>query len=319
MKVSIIVPAYNSESFLTDCISSVKAQDLADWELIIVDDGSTDTTRAIANKAALSDSRIRVIHQPNRGLSAARNAGLDSVRGEFITFIDADDMVSPSFLSELMAIETATGADIVAAHTVTFTSTPPPTSGSRGKSIIFTPEEALASILYQEKPLDNSACGKLYRAKIWSNLRFTPGIGYEDLDIIDHTILRANAVAYTPKAIYLYRQHPSSYLHRFTLSRADVLNVTLSLYMRMEIMGDATLVRAARSRELSACFNILRLICRNRLKSPDAKMIANRCWYQITKLRGGCLADRRVRAKNKAAIIATFLVGRRIFERLLMQ
>lgn len=94
-EISVIVPVYRVEKYLNDCIDSILAQTFADFELILVDDGSPDSCPALCDAAAARDSRIRVIHQKNRGLSGARNAGLDAAEGEWIAFVDSDDMLLP--------------------------------------------------------------------------------------------------------------------------------------------------------------------------------------------------------------------------------
>ena len=96
--ISIIVPVYKTERFLSACIASILAQTFTDFELILVDDGSPDGCPALCDAAAAKDSRIRVIHQKNRGLSGARNAGLDAAEGEYLGFVDSDDWVSPHYL-----------------------------------------------------------------------------------------------------------------------------------------------------------------------------------------------------------------------------
>ena len=96
VKVSVIMPAYNRETYIRESIDSVLAQSFTDFELIVVDDGSTDSTAGIVQ--SYTDSRIRLIRQPNRGVSVARNAGLEAVRGQFITFLDSDDLYYPDFL-----------------------------------------------------------------------------------------------------------------------------------------------------------------------------------------------------------------------------
>ena len=99
VKVSVIMPAYNSEVYIRESIDSVLAQSFTDFELIVVDDGSTDTTAAIVE--SYTDSRIRLIRQPNRGVSEARNTGIEAARGQYITFLDSDDLYYPDFLKTL--------------------------------------------------------------------------------------------------------------------------------------------------------------------------------------------------------------------------
>ena len=99
-EISVIVPVYRVEKYLNDCIDSILAQTFADFELILVDDGSPDSCPALCDAAAAKDSRIRVIHQKNRGLSGARNAGLDIARGRWAAFVDSDDMLLPQALEK---------------------------------------------------------------------------------------------------------------------------------------------------------------------------------------------------------------------------
>lgn len=98
--VSVVVPVYNVETYLPKCIESVLRQEFGDWELILVDDGSTDLSYGVCRQYAIQDSRITLLHQDNAGVSAARNKGLSHVRGEWCFFLDADDSLSPDFFSE---------------------------------------------------------------------------------------------------------------------------------------------------------------------------------------------------------------------------
>ncbi|MDE6394665.1 MAG: glycosyltransferase, partial [Duncaniella sp.] len=96
--ISVIIPAYNAQAYLRECLESVLAQSFSDWEVIVVDDGSTDSTAAIAQSFSARDSRVRVLSTVNRGVSAARNAALGMARGEWVTFLDSDDLLPPGAL-----------------------------------------------------------------------------------------------------------------------------------------------------------------------------------------------------------------------------
>lgn len=102
MKISIVIPCYNVEKTLRRCIESIKSQDFINWELILVDDGSTDMTGSVCDEYALSDERIHVIHKKNGGVSSARNAGIEGSHCDYITFIDADDYIEDRYLSKLI-------------------------------------------------------------------------------------------------------------------------------------------------------------------------------------------------------------------------
>lgn len=316
--VSIIVPTYNNEKYLRQCVHSVLAQTFTDWELIIVDDGSTDSTGRICDEEAAKDPRIRVVHRENGGVSVARNTGLDIARGSRLFFIDGDDLVPPDALRVLVEEADRTGADIVSGRTVKFSGKNPPSQKCRiDISRMMDAQEAVACILYQED-VDNSFYSKLFEARLLKNYRFREGIIYEDLDLMYRLILENGAsVAATDAVVYYYRQHSSSYLHTFSLRRCDALDVTarMTAYIAAH---HPSLLPAARSRELSANFNILVLLLLNRwrminrAKGEDsaeaaarmkgkATAIQRRCVAKIRNLRGGVARDRRARLKNRLA------------------
>lgn len=110
-RIFVVIPVYNAEATLSACTSSLKAQTFTDWQAVLVDDGSTDGSAALCDAICAADSRFQVIHQPNGGPTAARNAGMDIMRGEAVTFLDSDDILPPEFLQELWnALE---GRDLV--------------------------------------------------------------------------------------------------------------------------------------------------------------------------------------------------------------
>ena len=113
-KISVIVPIFNGEKYLCRCIDSILYQTFDDFELILINDGSSDNCAAICNEYMEKDTRIKVIHQENRGVSAARNAGLDIANGDYISFVDSDDYVYPQYLEYLYRAIIESDADISA-------------------------------------------------------------------------------------------------------------------------------------------------------------------------------------------------------------
>lgn len=116
-KISVIVPVYNVEKYLPRCIDSILSQTFTDFELLLIDDGSPDNCGKICDEYAAKDSRVRVFHKPNGGVSSARNLGLDNARGEWIAFIDSDDYVDVDYLEELVSFKINSGAELVAIST----------------------------------------------------------------------------------------------------------------------------------------------------------------------------------------------------------
>jgi glycosyltransferase involved in cell wall biosynthesis len=303
-KVSIIVPVYNTQQWLRLCVDSIVCQSVADWQLILVDDGSTDASPAICDEYAARHPRVNVIHKPNGGLSSARNAGLDVADGEFVIFIDSDDEVHPDLISLLLTMQSATDADICSAsfvnrETYTFRQL------HNEKFAVYTPEQAIATTLYQRKGLVNSVCNVLYKRHLFHSMRFTEGIGYEDLDFFYKIYAKANVIAHSSQVTYLYRANPTSYINTWSKSRLDVLTVTDRLVDYMSTHGSVELQKAAADRRFSAYFNIFNLATIN-----NEPAVAQRCWKVIAERRLGELLNPNVRLKNKLGALVA-LCGRR--------
>lgn len=115
--ISVIVPVYQAEAYVQDCVESVRAQTFADWELLLVDDGSKDASPALCDQLAAADGRIRVFHKPNGGVSSARNLGLREAAGAYAAFLDVDDRLEPQALETLWCLRETSGADTAAVPT----------------------------------------------------------------------------------------------------------------------------------------------------------------------------------------------------------
>lgn len=300
--VTIIVPAYNAAPYLRETLESVKAQSFTDWECIVVDDGSTDSTLEIAESFRAADPRFRVVTRPNGGLSAARNTGLDNAQGEWICFVDADDTLFPHSLRHLM--ELTRYGRLIVGGAMTRVNAHTPRRDRKINLNLFTPEQALSDLLYQRSLLP-SASAKLYHCSLFMNESFREGILYEDIDIMYRLIRRSNGVALSDETVYYYRVTPGSLTERFTPRRLDVLAVT----ERMEQFIAAhypALLPAARSRRLSAAFNMFGL-----LASPEAAAQcpgrAEECFDIIRRYRADLLRDRNVRLKNRLGILVSYL------------
>lgn len=304
--ISVIIPVYNVEEYLRQCLDSVAAQTYRNLQIILIDDGSTDNSGSICDGYAASDSRMTVIHTANKGLSAARNAGLDIAKGEYITFVDSDDTVAPEYVSTLY--------DLLIEYKATISMATSDRLGSLKKkwlaphTIACSGFEAAKSMLYQSF-IDSSSCYKLYKKHIFSNHRFKEGIIYEDLDLILSIIPDIDKVVWANKAIYKYNMRSNSTTGTFKLKRLDVLDVT----DRIEAEAKAKwpdLLPAARDRKLSANFNMFVLLVGN----GYAKSVhADRCWHNIKSLRKSSLLNRHVRLKNKLGILAS-IPGRHFLE-----
>lgn len=318
MKVSIILPAYNSEKFVEKAILSVTNQIYNDWELIIVDDGSTDGTATICDRYASFYSNINVCHIQHQGVSIARNKGLSLCRGDYIAFLDADDILHPSFFNVMMNVSIQYEADIVTTPLYksksydTYTSFHKSISSDHIKISITGNIEATEKLLYQtHKSINSSVCGKLFKISLWEQTRFLSSTRYEDLAVMPEILLKANKVASIYKSLYLYQQHSESFTHTFCEERMDVLKVTEYLVTHIGKIHP-NLINALKDRQLSANFHIMNLISihikhMNREEKERLLKIMNQCYLKIKKLRKDSLFNPKVRIKNKVGILLSYI------------
>ena len=204
--VSIIIPVYNVENYIDECIQSVIAQSYKEVEIWLIDDGSTDTSGKKCDLWKEKDSRIHVIHQANQGLSGARNTGLDSCTGDWISFIDSDDFVATDYVKKMVDIAHNCGVDLVQCretvelHRIKKESNEDIVNHWKG-----TPKEFLLSNEYR-----TMAWAKLYRKHLFNTLRFPVGKLHEDNAIVYKLVYNSDKVAYTEEMLYGYRLRDQS-------------------------------------------------------------------------------------------------------------
>ncbi len=198
-RISIIVPVYNVERYLNRCIDSILNQTFSDFELILVDDGSPDSCPCICDEYAKKDSRIKVIHKENGGLSSARNAGLDIAKGEWVTFIDSDDWIHKDCLLYLYNAAVDSDKLISVTGAIDVREYVDDISIEFGYHL----ENAVDS-LYVGTDFLSYSCAKLYKRKIWDNFRFVNGMLMEDFYTIPEVILQEKSVVVLDENLYYY-------------------------------------------------------------------------------------------------------------------
>lgn len=297
--VSIIVPVHNAEAYLQECVDSVIAQSSTDWELILVDDGSTDSSSRMCDDFAAIDPRIKVVHKENGGPSSARNMGLDMANGRYYVFIDADDAINPRFLGLMTSMIADAGADIGISryrHVSSFKFVP------IDKPLVYKsvePIKAIESTLYQNG-YDNSVSAKIFSAKLFAGIRFS-NCRFEDLDIFYRIYERASRIAVTKETLYFYRKHRDSFMTAWSDDRCDVIGVVDKMEKHVNSMHPE-LVSAVIDRKFSACFNIFINLCRH---DGDPDMI-DRCWSTITDYRRSVLGNKKSRIKNRIGALVSY-------------
>lgn len=229
MKFSVIIPVYKVEKYLNQCVDSVIHQSYQNIEIILVDDGSPDNSPSICDEYAALDSRVKVIHKSNGGLSDARNAGLDIATGEYLMFLDSDDWWDDaSALEKISEKLSETNCDVLVFGKKKYlTSTKeiydiqiPGVSESNSSMTI---EDGIDA-----KVFEASACDKVFRKSLIDkgNMRFVKGQLSEDIEWCIKILMQINSISVLPEAFYVYRQNPDSISHNVRRKNiSDILDV----------------------------------------------------------------------------------------------
>ncbi len=244
MKLSIIVPVYNVAPYLRKCVDSLLAQDISDYEIILVDDGSTDNSGAIADEilnthsqSPIANCQIKVLHQLNGGLSAARNTGISLATGQYILFVDSDDYLQPNTLANLLEQAERDKLDVLRFRY----------QNVKENGEVFVPHEGMKTNYndYSSTPTDGLTFLNermwvqcyvvqfLVKTEIVRQELFTHGIYFEDVDWTPRMLLRAKRVASTDLVVYNYLWREGS----ITLSQKDIAKMRKQLHNKLELIG----------------------------------------------------------------------------------
>lgn len=264
--VSIIVPIYNAEK---SCIQSVLRQTYTNWELILIDDGSTDKSGRIAEEYGFADERITVFHQKNLGVSLARNQGIDEATGNYVVFLDADDELIEDCLAKTVNIAEETNADVVAGRSCE-------NQELFQDRIIWTGAEALENSL-KDHLFTYSACAKLIRREFIGKTRFTPDIRInEDSYFVFQLLCKQNVFVLTNDVIYFYRANSESSSRTvFSEKYFDILKVSDLKYKKIEEQFPQ-MHDLAKNMLLKARMNVLRILAvrtRDEYRDVEKKLL----------------------------------------------
>lgn len=229
-EISIIVPVYKVEKYLNECIDSILAQTFTDFELILVDDGSPDNCPALCDAAAEKDSRVRVIHQQNKGLSGARNAGIDIARGNWLGFVDSDDMIDPTFCEKMLHAAVQAGAEMAVCNILRM---------KENKALDSYQEHCLKDeVLSREEIVHRIQLSPFYmvmtrlcRREVFEKIRFPEGKNYEDAFTAPEILERVNKAACVAEPLYQYRLRSGSIMHAaVTLKNLEEVHANYVLF-----------------------------------------------------------------------------------------
>ncbi|MBM7000829.1 glycosyltransferase [bacterium] len=288
--VSVIIPVYRVEPYLRACVDGVRTQTHEELDIILVDDGSPDACPSICDEYAAADARVRVIHQANKGLSAARNAGLAIACGAFVSFVDSDDVVAPAFVETLLdacgrtgavvaqcgftsdqaclghppfdrrcpsTSETASTASGAASARAEMASRDEVTCGDDvPRFAVLTAREASRRLVQDGSGAFTVVWNKLYRRELLEGVQFPAGRQHEDEFVTYRLLWEAVSIAVTDDALYFYRQRPTSTMgvgfSRRSLDAIEALGERLTFYRAHDALELVTLTRAQRCHRLRA-------------------------------------------------------------------
>lgn len=207
-KISIIVPVYKTEKYLDRCIESIVNQTYKNIEIILVDDGSPDNCPKMCDDWANRDDRIKVVHKENGGLSDARNKGLESATGDYIGFVDSDDVISEKMYETLLVLIEKNDCEISKCDFYRFNEGDNPKYTIKEKSNIINSDEMLKNVLLDK--MGNYVCNKLFKKELFDDISFENNVAYEDMFIFYKLVLKSNKIAVTNSELYGYMQRKDS-------------------------------------------------------------------------------------------------------------
>lgn len=218
--ISVIIPVYKVEKYLCRCVDSVLEQTYTNMEIILVDDGSPDNCPVMCDEYARQDSRVKVIHQENAGLSGARNAGIDMAQGQWLAFVDSDDYLAADFLERLYQACVDTGSSLSVCRWEYVRGETIPEHGT-GETRVYTGREMLANLYVPDGAYFVVAWNKLYRKELFEDIRYPLGRIHEDEATTYRIYDKVKKAAYVDRSLYGYFVTPVSITRGFNPKRMD--------------------------------------------------------------------------------------------------
>ena len=308
--ISVVIPVFNTEKYVNKCVNSFISQTYKNIEIILVDDGSTDSSSEICDNFKKQDSRIKVIHKKNGGLSDARNAGIKESKGKYITFFDSDDYVDADYISYLYALIKENGSQISSCAYSVVNEKEEVLFSIAGKNDECIDKEEFLKKMLNEDGITVSACFKLYEKKMLDNILFPYGKICEDNGTTYKIIEKTNKkIAYgcTPKGYYVMR-NGSITNSKFNLRKLDMIELTDEmcdfLSKRHPNLNDYIT-----RRRIYARFNILRQL---NPKDKETKELKNSLISYILKNKKFIIFNKIVPVRDKIAC-TLLIINKRLF------
>ncbi len=232
-KVSVIVPVYNVQAYIEECISSLTSQSYEDIEILAVNDGSSDDSRKILERLQKEDHRIVILDKENGGLSDARNYGIKHSTGDYYLFVDGDDLIHKDTVQDLVDVITKTDSDIAVSDMEYFYEDSSERKYSSGGEFDTTSCKEYPKLI----AINNSACNKLFKKELFSDASFPIHKYYEDLALIPILLYKAKKVTKVNRAFYYYRQRKGSIAHSANKKIFEIYDALDGIYDYVQSHG----------------------------------------------------------------------------------
>lgn len=288
-KISVIIPVYNVEKYLPATLDSLTGQTFDDFEALCVDSGSSDQSLSVLKEYAAKDERIKIIEQNNRGVSAVRNAALDRAGGEYIAFLDSDDLMHPQMLETMFRTLTETDSDIVYCDINRF---------KDGENVFFEEikipivnvlSEHFESFVWNKTDNPKVALwNKLYKAELFKGIRLPEEITVaEDLVVMHSLLFSAKKVAHVYAGLMYYRQRAGSLIHR-ELKEEDINNGVNAVQLILKYFKDKNLPQSVRKK---LNYRLMKMLCKDCIVTPYKRMRKDRNYLKFWNVYFPLLSD----------------------------
>lgn len=310
-KVSVIVPVYNTEKYLRECVDSILDMSYRELEVILVDDGSSDTSGSICDSYSRKDTRVKVIHKTNGGLSSARNAGLDVSSGEYICFIDSDDTVDKDFAGRLVSALSEEAKALFAFCDFDDPRRPELLKGNKekGQNPAALGKEDFKAFLSDHKSREYVdaviVCNKLFKRELFDSLRFNEGRWHEDEFLVNEIIKRMQNCVFLSDKLYFYRVNEEGItgkIQKRDLRHLDVFDAYEDRIRNAGLEGDKGFAKTTAENGLAKIWELI--------KEEKASKPVNVPYYKALKHRYSSFyrtAFKYIGAKKKLKYLAGFI------------
>lgn len=307
-KISIIVPVFNIERYVSKCLDTIRKQTYTDIEVIVVDDGSTDSSGTICDTIAEADNRIVVFHIKHEGLSSARNYGIDKASGKYLVFVDGDDQVDISLIMHLHSLIKEEKAQIGICDLTHSYDDSAIVYKEEYRRRLYSSSEAIAEMLYQKSFLVSS-CAKIYLADFFRDIKFPEGLIFEDAAVMCRIFEKAERIAHSDARLYAYIHRVGAITtNSFSDKDFDIITISKSIVDHYRT-ADARIRKAAYTYFINSCIRIY-------LNAPRKTDYLNKidyCEKHIKKGRWKCIINLKVRTKLRMALILFSLNRKLLF------